>query len=117
LPGAVLRARRSSSIQNSQWRFASPALPAWVSHFYVVAALARTLIQDDFRAAELLDLVALGTVGTWCRSTAITAYWWLKGCAAFARPLRARIRHCSRRRAGRVEQITAADLGFAAAPR
>src|SRR5271165_2437394 len=63
LPGAALP--RAQVIVNPNLpgsRFASPALAGVGVAFYVVAALARELGRADFRAAGLLDLVALGTV-------------------------------------------------------
>ena len=62
LPGGTLP--RAQVIVNPNLpasTFASPAL-AGVGVAYVVAALARELGRADFRAADLLDLVALGTV-------------------------------------------------------
>jgi len=79
--------------------------------FYVVAALARTLIQDDFRAAELLDLVALGTVADVVpldRNNRILVAQGLRRIRAgrCVPGIRALLETAGRR----VEQITAADL-------
>ena len=63
LPGAVLP--RAAVIVNPNLpgsRFASPALAGVGVAFYVAAALAKALGETGFRAADLLDLVALGTV-------------------------------------------------------
>jgi len=84
--------------------------------FYVMARSRRSLGQADFAYAELLDLVALGTVadvGT--ARPQPTAYWW-PGLAAHPRGrcvpgIRALLDAAGRR----IEQITAADLGFAVA--
>jgi single-stranded-DNA-specific exonuclease len=86
--------------------------------FYVIAALARTLVQDEFRAAQLLDLVALGTVADVVpldRNNRILVAQGLRRIRAgrCVPGLRALLESAGRR----VEQITAADLGFAAAPR
>src|SRR6202451_2633976 len=63
LPGAALpRAEVIVNPNLPDCGFASAALAGVGVAFYVVAALARTLGATDFRAAELLDLVALGTV-------------------------------------------------------
>src|ERR1700719_4326759 len=63
LPGAVLpRAEVIVNPNLASGCFASPALAGVGVAFYVIAALARSLAQEDFRVAELLDLVALGTV-------------------------------------------------------
>src|ERR1022692_480282 len=63
LPGTVLP--RAQAIVNPNLAgstFASPALAGVGVAFYVVAALTRVLGRSDFRASDLLDLVALGTV-------------------------------------------------------
>ena len=63
LPGAVLPLAAVIVNPNlADCRFASPALAGVGVAFYVIAALAKTLGHHDFRPAELLDLVALGTV-------------------------------------------------------
>ena len=63
LPGAVLpRAEVIVNPNLTDCQFGSSALAGVGVAFYVIAALARSLVQDDFRVAELLDLVALGTV-------------------------------------------------------
>jgi single-stranded-DNA-specific exonuclease len=99
-------------------RFASPALAGVGVAFYVCAALARTLGVRDFRVADLLDLVALGTVADVVpldRNNRILVSQGLKRiragrCVAGIRALL--------ESAGRgLEQASAADLGFAVAPR
>src|SRR6202140_5678905 len=62
LPGAVLpRAEVILNPNLASGRFASPALAGVGVAFYVIAALAKAL-GEEFRVADLLDLVALGTV-------------------------------------------------------
>jgi single-stranded-DNA-specific exonuclease len=119
LPGAVLpRAEVIVNPNLANSRFASAALAGVGVAFYVVAALARTLVQDDFRVAELLDLVALGTVADVVpldRNNRILVAQGLRRIRAgrCVPGIRALLESAGRR----VEQITAADLGFAAAPR
>ena len=63
LPGAVLpRAEVMVNPNLAGSRFASPALAGVGVAFYVMAALARLLSEENFRVADFLDLVALGTV-------------------------------------------------------
>ena len=86
--------------------------------FYVLAALARSLVQDDFRAAELLDLAALGTVADVVpldRNNRILVAQGLRRIRAgrCVPGIRALLESAGRR----LELITAADLGFAVAPR
>ena len=119
LPGAVLP--RAAVIVNpnlSDCRFASPALAGVGVAFYVVAALARTLRPDDFRAAESLDLVALGTVADVVpldRNNRVLVAQGLRRIRAgrCVPGIRALLESAGRR----FEQIAAADLGFAVAPR
>ena len=119
LPGAVLP--RAAVIVNPNLagcRFASPALAGVGVAFYVVAALARTLRPDGFRAAELLDLVALGTVADVVpldRNNRVLVAQGLRRIRAgrCVPGIRALLESAGRR----FEQITAADLGFAVAPR
>ena len=119
LPGAVLpRAEVIVNPNLANGRFASPALAGVGVAFYVVAALARTLVQDDFRAAELLDLVALGTVADVVpldRNNRVLVAQGLRRIRAgrCVPGIRALLESAGRRFA----QITAADLGFAVAPR
>jgi single-stranded-DNA-specific exonuclease len=118
LPGAVLP--RAAAIVNPNLegcRFASSALAGVGVAFYVMAALAR-ILAHDFRVSTLLDLVALGTVADVVpldRNNRILVAQGLRriragSCVAGIRALL--------ESAGRsLEQVTAADLGFAAAPR
>jgi single-stranded-DNA-specific exonuclease len=119
LPGAVLP--RAEVIVNPNLtgsRFASPALAGVGVAFYVVAALARTLAQDDFRAAELLDLAALGTVADVVpldrNNRVLVAQGLRRIRAGRCVPGIRSLLHSAGRR---IEEITAADLGFAVAPR
>ena len=119
LPGTELP--RADVIVNpnlADCRFASAALAGVGVSFYVIAALARHLGQDDFRAAELLDLVALGTVADVVpldRNNRILVAQGLRRIRAgrCVPGIRALLDAANRR----LEQITAADLGFAVAPR
>lgn len=119
LAGAVLP--RADVIVNpnlAECRFASPALAGVGVAFYVVAALARTLAQDDVRVADLLDLVALGTVADVVpldRNNRILVAQGLRRIRAgrCVPGIRALLESAGRR----LEQLTAADLGFAVAPR
>ena len=119
LPGAVLpRAEVIVNPNLANCRFASAALAGVGVAFYVVAALARELAQDDFRAAELLDLVALGTVADVVpldRNNRVLVAQGLRRIRAgrCVPGIRALLESAGRR----FEQITAADLGFAVAPR
>ena len=99
-------------------RFASAALAGVGVAFYVIAALARSLGHADFRAAELLDLVALGTVADVVpldRNNRVLVAQGLRRIRAgrCVPGIRALLDAAGRR----IEQITAADLGFAVAPR
>src|SRR6202158_3633368 len=119
LPGAVLpRAEVIVNPNLASGRFGSSALAGVGVAFYVVAALARTLVQDDFRVAALLDLVALGTVADVVpldRNNRILVAQGLRRIRAgrCVPGIRALLESAGRR----FEQITAADLGFAVAPR
>jgi single-stranded-DNA-specific exonuclease len=119
LPGAVLP--RADVIVNPNLpggRFASGALAGVGVAFYLVAALARTLGEERFRAADLLDLVALGTVADMVpldRNNRILVSQGLKRIRAgrCVAGIRALLESAGRN----PEQLTAADLGFAVAPR
>jgi single-stranded-DNA-specific exonuclease len=119
LPGAELPA--AAVIVNPNLAasgFASPALAGVGVAFYVVAALGRALGATDFRAAELLDLVALGTVADLVpldRNNRILVAQGLRRIRAgrCAAGIRALIEQAGRR----LEEISAADLGFVVAPR
>jgi single-stranded-DNA-specific exonuclease len=119
LPGAVLpRAEVIVNPNLANSRFASPALAGVGVAFYVVAALARALHEDDFRVAELLDLVALGTVADVVpldRNNRVLVAQGLRRIRAgrCVPGIRALLDMAGRR----FEQIIAADLGFAVAPR
>ena len=119
LPGATLP--RADAMVNPNLpgsRFASPALAGVGVAFYVVAALAREWGGTDFKAAELLDLVALGTVADVVpldRNNRILVAQGLRRIRAgrCVPGIRALLESAGRR----LEQLTAADLGFAVAPR
>jgi single-stranded-DNA-specific exonuclease len=98
--------------------FASPALAGVGVAFYVVAALARALGRSDFRASDLLDLVALGTVADVVpldRNNRVLVEQGLRRIRAgrCVPGIRALLESTGRRLA----ELTAADLGFAVAPR
>ena len=98
--------------------FGSGALAGVGVAFYVIAALARRLAPPDFRPAELLDLVALGTVADVVpldRNNRVLVAQGLKRIRAgrCVPGIRALLEAAGRR----LGEITAADLGFAAAPR
>jgi single-stranded-DNA-specific exonuclease len=119
LPGAVLpRAEVIVNPNLAPTRFASSALAGVGVAFYVIAALARSLGRDDFRAAELLDLVALGTVADVVpldHNNRILVSQGLRRIRAgrCVPGIRALLEAANRR----IGEITAADLGFAVAPR
>jgi single-stranded-DNA-specific exonuclease len=119
LPGATLP--RAAAIVNPNLRdstFASPALAGVGVAFYLVAALARRLNEPEFRPADLLDLVALGTVADVVpldRNNRILVAQGLRRIrAGRGVPGIRALLDCAGRRA---DQITAADLGFAVGPR
>ncbi|MGA2776594.1 MAG: single-stranded-DNA-specific exonuclease RecJ [Steroidobacteraceae bacterium] len=98
--------------------FASPALAGVGVAFYLIVALARLLSDVDFRPADLLDLVALGTVADVVpldRNNRILVAEGLRRIRAgrCAAGVRALLEVAGRR----IDQITAADLGFAVGPR
>ena len=86
--------------------------------FYLVAALAKALGETGFRAADYLDLVALGTVADMVpldRNNRILVSQGIRRiragrCVAGIRALLESAGRDARR-------LTAADLGFAVAPR
>jgi len=119
LPGATLP--RAQVIVNPNLpgsRFASASLAGVGVAFYVMAALVKQLGETQFKVAELLDLVALGTVADVVpldHNNRVLVAQGLK---------RIRAGRCVPgilallEAAGRDHrQITAADLGFAVAPR
>jgi single-stranded-DNA-specific exonuclease len=119
LPGAALPGAEvivNPNLANS--RFASPALAGVGVAFYVMAALARKAAQSDLRVADLLDLVALGTVADVVpldhNNRILVAQGLRRIRAGRCVPgIRALLESAGRR----ADQITAADLGFAVAPR
>ncbi len=119
LPGAELpRADVMVNPNLAGSRFGSGALAGVGVAFYVIAALARRLSPNDFRVADLLDLVALGTVADVVpldRNNRILVAQGLRRIRAgrSVPGIRALLESAGRR----FEQITAADLGFAVAPR
>ncbi len=119
LPGAALpRAQVIVNPNLAGSTFASPALAGVGVAFYVVAALARALGRSDFRASDLLDLVALGTVADVVpldRNNRVLVEQGLRRIRAgrCVPGIRALIESTGRRLA----ELTAADLGFAVAPR
>jgi single-stranded-DNA-specific exonuclease len=119
LAGAVLP--RAEVIVNPNLpgsQFASPALAGVGVAFYLVAALARALGEERFRVADLLDLVALGTVADMValdRNNRILVSQGIKRIRAgrCVAGIRALLESAGRRQ----DALTAADLGFAVAPR
>ena len=98
-------------------RFASPALAGVGVAFYVIAALVREL-GSSYRVAELLDLVALGTVADVVpldHNNRVLVSQGLKRIRAerCVPGIRALLEGAGRSPA----RITAADLGFAVGPR
>lgn len=98
--------------------FASGALAGVGVAFYLIVALAEQLQQSDFRAADLLDLVALGTVADMVpldKNNRVLVTQGLRRIRAgrCVPGILALLEQSGRR----LEQLTAADLGFAVAPR
>lgn len=119
LPGATLP--RAAAIVNPNLVgscFASPCLAGVGVAFYVIVALTRLLNDADFKAAELLDLVALGTVADVVpldrNNRILVAQGMRRIRAGRCVPGIRALLDCAGRR---FDQITAADLGFAVAPR
>jgi single-stranded-DNA-specific exonuclease len=118
LPGAELP--RAAAIVNPNLtgsRFPSPALAGVGVAFYVAAALAKA-IAPEFKVAELLDLVALGTVAdvvSLDRNNRVLVSQGIRRIRAgrCVAGIRALLESAGRR----IADITAADLGFAVAPR
>jgi single-stranded-DNA-specific exonuclease len=118
LPGAVLP--RAEVIVNPNLagsQFASPALAGVGVAFYLAAALAKAR-EERFRVADLLDLVALGTVADMVpldRNNRILVSQGIKRIRAgrCVAGIRALLESAGRRQ----DMLTAADLGFAVAPR
>src|ERR1700733_8882124 len=119
LPGAVLP--RAEVIVNPNLpgsQFASPALAGVGVAFYLVAALAKALGEARFRVADLLVMVALGTVADMVpldHNNRILVSQGIKRIrAGRARPGIQALLSVSGRQASR---LSAADLGFAIGPR
>jgi single-stranded-DNA-specific exonuclease len=98
--------------------FGSRALAGVGVAFYVIAALARKLGSSPFKPADLLDLVAVGTVADLVpldRNNRVLVAQGLKRIRAgrCAPGIRALV-ECAGRR---LDRLTAADLGFVVAPR
>ncbi len=105
------QSRRLPASQARRW-------PAWGSRSMSSPRSRRALAQDGFRAAELLDLVALGTVADVVpldRNNRILVAQGLRRIRAgrCVPGIRALLESAGRDS----ERITAADLGFAVAPR
>ena len=119
LPGAALpRAEVIVNPNLSGSRFASPALAGVGVAFYVMAALTRYLRRPDFRIADLLDLVAVGTVADVVpldhNNRVLVAQGLKRIRAGRCVPgIRALLESAGRG----LERATAADLGFAVGPR
>ena len=119
LPGSVLP--RAAVIVNPNLpgsQFGSPALAGVGVAFYLIAALAKALGEAGFRAANYLDLVALGTVADMVpldRNNRILVSEGLKRIRAgrCVAGIRALLESAGRNK----EQLSAADLGFGVAPR
>jgi single-stranded-DNA-specific exonuclease len=119
LPGSVLP--RADVIVNPNLpgsQFGSPALAGVGVAFYLIAALAKALGEASFRAANYLDLVALGTVADMVpldRNNRILVSEGLKRIRAgrCVAGIRALLESAGRNK----EQLSAADLGFGVAPR
>jgi single-stranded-DNA-specific exonuclease len=119
LPGPLLP--RAEVIVNPNLggsRFASPALAGVGVAFYVIAALARILGEDAFRVANLLDLVALGTVADvvpFDHNNRVLVSQGIRRIRAgrCVPGIRALLQSAGRN----YQQIVAADLGFAVGPR
>jgi single-stranded-DNA-specific exonuclease len=119
LPGSVLP--RADVIVNPNLpgsQFGSPALAGVGVAFYLIAALAKALGEASFRAANYLDLVALGTVADMVpldRNNRILVSEGLKRIRAgrCVAGIRALLESAGRNK----EKLSAADLGFGVAPR
>jgi len=119
LPGVELpRAEVIVNPNLSDSRFASPSLAGVGVAFYVVVALARHLRIEGFRAADLLDLVAVGTVADVVpldRNNRVLVAQGLQRIRAgrCAAGISALLESAGRS----LERLTAADLGFVVGPR
>jgi len=119
LPGAVLPSALAIVNPNlAASTFGSPALAGVGVAFYVVAALGRLLGDVGFRVADLLDLVALGTVADVVpldRNNRVLVAQGLRRIRAgrCVPGVRALLESGGRK----LDEITAADLGFVVGPR
>jgi single-stranded-DNA-specific exonuclease len=114
LPAAI--AIVNPNLANSP--FGSGALAGVGVAFYLMVALAQHLQDSDFKAADLLDLVALGTVADMVpldRNNRVLVAQGLRRIRAgrCVAGIRALLEQSGRNLA----QLTAADLGFGVAPR
>jgi single-stranded-DNA-specific exonuclease len=119
LPGAVLPSAEVIVNPNlGDSSFASRALAGVGVAFYVVAALAHMLGEKEWKPSDLLDLVALGTVADLVpldRNNRVLVAQGLRRIRASrcVPGIRALV-ECAGRR---LEQLSAADLGYLIAPR
>ena len=119
LPGAALPLAEvivNPNLDDST--FASRALAGVGVAFYVIAALSRALGENALKPSDLLDLVALGTVADLVpldRNNRILVAQGLRRIRAgrCVPGIRALVESAGRR----LDQISAADLGFVVAPR
>jgi single-stranded-DNA-specific exonuclease len=119
LPGAKLPAAEvivNPNLEDSS--FASRALAGVGVAFYVIAALAHNLGEKTWKASHLLDLVALGTVADLVpldhNNRVLVAQGLRRIRAGRCVPgIRALVESAGRR----LDQLSAADLGFLIAPR
>src|SRR5580698_3641277 len=119
LPGAALPSAAvivNPNLEDST--FGSRALAGVGVAFYVVAALAQTLGEKQWKASDLLDLVALGTVADLVpldRNNRVLVAQGLRRIRAgrCVPGITALLEVAQRRRA----DLTATDLGFSVAPR
>jgi single-stranded-DNA-specific exonuclease len=119
LPGATLPAAAVIVNPNlGDSTFASRALAGVGVAFYVVAALAHVLGEKEWRASDLLDLVALGTVADLVpldhNNRVLVAQGLRRIRAGRCVPgIRALVESAGRR----LDRLSAADLGYLIAPR
>ena len=119
LPGAALPPAEVIVNPNlADSAFGSRALAGVGVAFYVVAALARALGEKEWKASDLLDLVALGTVADLVpldRNNRILVAQGLRRIRAgrCVPGIRALVESAGRR----LDQISAAELGYVVAPR
>lgn len=119
LPGASLPSAEvivNPNLEDST--FSSRALAGVGVAFYLIAAVARALNDSEFRATDLLDLVALGTVADLVpldRNNRVLVAQGLRRIRAgrCVPGIRALVESAGRR----LDRMSAADLGFVVAPR